>query len=323
VRTASAVPLSRPRRRARFRAADPRLFNGLFNRSFERPPARSCDGVAARGDRLVRRLHSASRTRTAARSARSVAGTSRQEIEMTTRLNGMTMVAAALASMTTLAACDNGEGDPIDSNTLQQPAERFIVDEGSSSGDTTKACSTRSDFVKMQEIGTGNWGSYQACTSFCPADSYAYSATLRSEVGQGSLFDDTALNGIQLDCYRWSDRGYAGSVTSHAGWWGTWGSTANSNPWAIENPFVSAKIKIEGGQGAGDDTSANAVIMVAKNGTSSTPSANTGWGSWTPVRGCPSGTAICGVNTKMESQQGAGDDTALNGISFACCTFAH
>lgn len=239
---------------------------------------------------------------------------------MQMRLNGMTMLAVALASATALSACDNG--DAIDSPTLQEPTDRFIVDEGSSSGDTTKSCNNRSDWVQSVQLGTGNWGTYQACTSFCPADSYAYAAKLRSEVGQG-LGDDTALNGIQFDCYRWSDRGYAGSITSHAGFWGSWGSLAVTNPYIIENPFQMGQIKIEGSQGPDDDTAANAVILYAKNGTSSTPSANTGWGSWQPKRGCPTGTAICGVNTKIEGMQGADDDTALNGISIACCTFAH
>ncbi len=31
---------------------------------------------------------------------------------------------------------------------------------------------------------------------------------------------------------------------------------------------------------------------------------------------CPAGTYICGVNARMEGNQGSGDDTALNGLKF-------
>jgi hypothetical protein len=238
---------------------------------------------------------------------------------MKMRLNGVTMVAVGIASMTAFAGCDTGGGDGTEV-ALQDPTTTFIVDDGTPKGDTTKACASRPDVAGSVALGTGSWGSYQACYSFCPAGSFAYAATLRSEVGQG-LGDDSALNGISIDCYNRSTGAYTGSITSNAGFWGTWGTRAVTNPYMTNNPFVGGQMKIEAPQGVDDDTAANAINLLAANGNWSTPSANTGWGSWGTVRQCPGGQAICGVNTRVESPQGGGDDTALNGISVACCTF--
>ena len=34
---------------------------------------------------------------------------------------------------------------------------------------------------------------------------------------------------------------------------------------------------------------------------------------------CPAGTAICGMNSRFEGDQGAGDDSALNDLKVHCC----
>lgn len=56
------------------------------------------------------------------------------------------------------------------------------------------------------------------------------------------------------------------------------------------------------------------------------PQTYTGGGVLTTMRSCPLGSAVCGVRTKLEESQGGGvfggDDTALNGIQFSCCTFS-
>lgn len=44
------------------------------------------------------------------------------------------------------------------------------------------------------------------------------------------------------------------------------------------------------------------------------------WGTWgASSESCPIGSAICGIQVKMESYQGKGDDTALNDLKFFCC----
>lgn len=50
------------------------------------------------------------------------------------------------------------------------------------------------------------------------------------------------------------------------------------------------------------------------------PSVNTHWGSYHhQTNYCGINRAVCGIRTRLESFQGSGDDTALNGIKFACC----
>ena len=44
------------------------------------------------------------------------------------------------------------------------------------------------------------------------------------------------------------------------------------------------------------------------------------WGTKSAWTDCPSGTAICGIKTKVEGfQLGGGDDTGLNQAEFYCC----
>ncbi|KAK3105982.1 hypothetical protein FSP39_010114 [Pinctada imbricata] len=41
------------------------------------------------------------------------------------------------------------------------------------------------------------------------------------------------------------------------------------------------------------------------------------YGQWSSS--CPSDFAICGMETKSEPNQGSGDDSALNDVTFFCC----
>lgn len=44
------------------------------------------------------------------------------------------------------------------------------------------------------------------------------------------------------------------------------------------------------------------------------------WGKyWFSSDSCPVGTAICGIKTKVQKEQGRGDDSALNNVKFYCC----
>ena len=48
------------------------------------------------------------------------------------------------------------------------------------------------------------------------------------------------------------------------------------------------------------------------------PETYTDWGTWGAIEWCPEGTFPIGFNLKIESDQKAGDDTALNGIELQC-----
>jgi len=230
------------------------------------------------------------------------------------------------AVMLLVAACavetaENGEPAEAVDVPLEEVTEEYpAVTAGAEM--TEKGCPIpRSDVVGYRTIGSGTWGSWQECYEFCPAGTYAYSVALRSEPTQGSG-DDTAMNGIRLQCYNRSNGAYQGYITSHTGYWGNWLARVVTNPFAAGNPIVGGKMKIEPPQGSRtDDTAANAVQMKSRNGVWIQPDANTAWGSWNGETSCPSNSAVCGVKTRVEPTQGNGDDTALNGVALACCQF--
>ncbi|KXZ46811.1 hypothetical protein GPECTOR_40g545 [Gonium pectorale] len=163
---------------------------------------------------------------------------------------------------------------------------------------------------EWKTVGWGNWGDWQQQSYPCgkffynenskkmevvamPMNSYM----LRFEGSQGSG-DDTALNGIS----------------------GTWTASASCPTGGY---FVGAKMRIEKSQGSGDDTSANSIVFTCSNQRGTDTNAYSGlWGDWTGWTYCPDNSYICGIQVRIEGQQGGGsDDTALNGLRIGCCSF--
>lgn len=44
------------------------------------------------------------------------------------------------------------------------------------------------------------------------------------------------------------------------------------------------------------------------------------WGKWRGAAYCPSNQYVCGMEQKIEGNQGDGDDTTMNGVRFYCCS---
>ena len=121
--------------------------------------------------------------------------------------------------------------------------------------------------------------------------------------------DDTALNGICLICSQ------GGVICSTVGPWGPWAESQTCS-----SGFNAFKIKYEASLRRGDDTGANEVLLYCSSNGAGYQTSNAGpWGSWTGHKQCPSGQVFCGIQTRVEANQGSGDDTALNGVDFACC----
>ena len=187
----------------------------------------------------------------------------------------------------------------------------------------------RTDYIVETTVASGQWGPWTVCPSFCPADTFAYAIQLQSEPNQGGgggvrRSDDTALNGIALGCYNRFNGIFQGYITSTTGPWGFWLDVASCP--GTHAPIVSAEMQVEASQGGGnsnDDTAANDVRAWCADGTFLDPLTYTGWGTWRGQVACPAGTAVCGMRTRVEGNQGGGnnDDTALNGASLICCRF--
>ena len=121
--------------------------------------------------------------------------------------------------------------------------------------------------------------------------------------------DDTAMNGICLNCSR------GGTVCSTVGPRGSWSYSGTCS-----SGFNTFDLRFADSQGSGDDTGANAVRLYCSSDGSGYSTSNEGpWGQWVWHTNCESGKLFCGIRTRVERPQGADDDTALNGVELYCC----
>jgi hypothetical protein len=171
----------------------------------------------------------------------------------------------------------------------------------------------RADYARTISPAAGLWGQ-PGISIFCSTGTYVAAFRQRVESSQGAG-DDTALNAIELYCRNsagiWTER-----LNTWDGAWGDWGSWVTCPSGYING----ASLKIESGQGAGDDTSANGARFTCTNGSSISANNDGAWGSYLASDTCPAGAAVCGAQTIVEPPISSGDDTALNGIELHCCT---
>lgn len=213
-----------------------------------------------------------------------------------------------------------GENKP----TLQTVAREddFEAEPPFEDGTVDKAgCNNRNDysFSNERNVSAGFWGSWGSCTDLCPINSFVYGFEYLQDY-QGGNYDDSAVNTISMKCYDRTTGQYTGYVASKAGWWGSWNGWYVSG--SISDPVTGGWTLTLPQQGGGDDWSMADVQLTTLWGSTlynSNPQLISG--NWAN-NSCPSGTAVCGLNTRLESKQGtSADDTALNGLTLACCTF--
>nr|XP_008175664.1 vitelline membrane outer layer protein 1 homolog [Chrysemys picta bellii] len=123
-----------------------------------------------------------------------------------------------------------------------------------------------------------------------------------------------ATLGLLLGCCLWGAWGHTKIHVSNGGIWGTWGAEQScpGNSFAI-----GFSLKVELPQLAGDDTALNGIRLLCSDG--STIQSNVGpWGSWGPVKKCPSGQRLTQFRLRVEPCRGLKDDTAANNIEFVC-----
>jgi len=183
----------------------------------------------------------------------------------------------------------------------------------------------------------GMWGGWLGA-DYCEEGKFARGFMIRSEwpVGGG---DDTAANAVKLYCSSpgWSDSGNrnvcpstsdlsCSKVGEFEGYWGDWCASGAQCP--SGEFIVGFDQKVEGAIGNGDDTALNDIAALCSDGTIVKAACNTAeygrWGHWSAgseyrFAVCADGSRVCGLNQKVEAQQGGGDDTALNAVRMYCC----
>jgi hypothetical protein len=167
----------------------------------------------------------------------------------------------------------------------------------------------------------GNWGNWQ----YCPKDSFAtgYAMKVEPKLGSG---DDTAVNGIKLYCVNKLSGKRVATITSRVAPWGSWREGASCENGALNSSAQS----FEPHHDDLDDTATNSVRFKCTSGEAIQSAGSMPWGRWGAYQTCHDKnilekikvrTAICGIQTRIEPHQKDGDDTALNGANYACCSY--
>ena len=159
----------------------------------------------------------------------------------------------------------------------------------------------------------GEWGEFSSCS----AGKFVYGYRINSASPQGSG-DDTGLHDIELYCAKPYSQ-YFSRI-----WSAYMDGGSFSNPKfcpGSNNPVVGFDMKIQEKQGSGDDTVANDIDLYCAKGSYISADTKTHWGGWTNVESCPDGQAVTGLITRVQDNQGAGDDTALNGLRLVCSDY--
>ncbi|XP_060608246.1 uncharacterized protein LOC132760315 [Ruditapes philippinarum] len=166
----------------------------------------------------------------------------------------------------------------------------------------------------------GQWGHIE----FCPDRQYAIGYNLKIEPYQGSA-DDTGLNAIRLICADRFGKPTGKTITS---WESKWGSyrTDKLCPKAGQTATFLTRFRLQMHDyfhiGASFATFKCQDILKTTNEIPLVifPGYGEPWGTyWEESESCPSGSAICGMRTKVEEPQGKNDDSALNNVKFYCC----
>ncbi|XP_075433795.1 vitelline membrane outer layer protein 1-like [Ascaphus truei] len=154
----------------------------------------------------------------------------------------------------------------------------------------------------------GEWGPVEMCPVGC--HTRGFSLKVEEKQGKG---DDTALNAIQLYCVN-NKNNWEKTIQSTEGRWGSWTSPVR----CPNGNLVAFNLRVEPPQGDGDETAANNIMFKCSD-ESILEGSGLSWGTYGPWSlSCEIG--ICGIQTRVESNQGDGDDTALNDVKFTCCS---
>ena len=196
----------------------------------------------------------------------------------------------------------------------------------------------KSEFQSLSDIGPaitatilevnnglafGSWGD----KDYCDTATFAYGFTqLADDTYWG---DSTSINSVKLFCRHPVSGEISLKVpTSSANVWGTWESqtNCNTNYYIVQFQMFAQPVGVYDD----DNTSTNNIRVKCRGpglfGTQEHIIEGTGyeyggqWGDWSVS--CETGTAVCGIQTRVTPYLGVGgDDTALDDLKLQCCKF--
>lgn len=108
---------------------------------------------------------------------------------------------------------------------------------------------------KWVNTNDGLWGDWQRRT-LCPEGQFIVGAEMRYESPQGNS-DDTAGNGLKIQCADPWDRTKTSIQTVYEGLWGDW----KGMKFDKDRVMCGAKVRFEKDQNGGDDTALNGLIL--------------------------------------------------------------
>jgi len=172
------------------------------------------------------------------------------------------------------------------------------------------------------EVDNGYYAGTWRNKDKCPYGSYAGGIQIKNEGAGG---DDTSVNGVEINCFNVDTKQEVAERASGVGNWGSWQADRDCDP---GHYVVAFQLLVEPSQGSGDDTGVNGIRVkcrgpgligmsyetIEEKGTYWSTSR---WGSWSQE--CPLGTAVCAIQTKLESSQGWGDDASIADVKMFCC----
>lgn len=183
-------------------------------------------------------------------------------------------------------------------------------------------CVGRNVRVWLESPKLTNWGDWGEA-QLCQENQFVIGLNLKIEGAQGERVahkdDDTALNAVRLTCAN-LDGSNTYPLYAKEGPWGDFRGDRRCRN-GVATGFT---LRSEPDRRGKDDTAAVDMKLRCTNYDGTVTQMIGGdileYGRWTDEQRCPPMTAICGINTQVEEDQGHnGDDTSLNNVNIACC----
>ena len=176
------------------------------------------------------------------------------------------------------------------------------------------------------------WGTWYA-EEKCGKNTYAYAIALKVEPKQKGGFlgrgkDNSGLNGVKLYCKNIKTKEEKGDITSGIGGLGSW--TKQKACFKKDDILIGYRFKAEGPvRGKGDKIFGVSIDVKCQSGdyiNGQDFKLDDGeWvdkGSWSSETSCSTGSAVCGIQTKILTiQKRRKDDVGLTNIKLICCKF--